>query len=95
MSTAPDSDPDPVQRLIDAGEPFKALDAALRESGARVTFDRHRSTALPCHVCGSTTVLRDLVQIGVYTRTMGGNIRPGDPIERPLCASCQKLSELS
>ncbi len=64
------------------------LGEALRQANARPTFDRRRSIALPCWLCETTAVPRDLVVIGTYTRPMGGQIQPGDSIRRPLCAEC-------
>lgn len=84
-------EPDEVQRLIDAGDAIGALSALLRASGARVTFDPERSIAKPCIVCGTTEQPRDLVQIGTFTRPLGGHI-PGDPITRPMCAACEEMT---
>lgn len=64
----------------------------LREAGARPTFDRERSIALPCVICGTTAQPRDLVTVGTYTRRMGGGIQPGDRIDRPMCMRCQELT---
>lgn len=83
---------DEIRKRIEAGDPIGALDAALREAGARPTLDRHRSMALPCYICGEETAPRTLVQIGTYTRRMGGNLQPGDRIERPLCARCDEAT---
>jgi hypothetical protein len=57
---------------------------------ARVTLDPDRSTAKACILCHTVAEPRDLVQIGTYTRHMGGGIRPGDAIERPMCARCRE-----
>lgn len=84
-----------IQTALDSGDPVKALGLALEACGAVPTFDRHRSTADPCVVCGTNDVPRDLVQIGTYTRRMGGNLKPGDRIMRPMCASCEKLTTVS
>lgn len=65
------------------------LGELLREIGARVTFDPERSIAKPCIVCGTTEQPRDLVQIGTFTRPLGGHA-PGDKITRPMCATCEE-----
>ena len=65
------------------------LGRILQEVGARVTFDPERSIAKPCIVCGTTDQPRGLFQIGTFTRRLGGHI-PGDPITRPMCASCEE-----
>jgi hypothetical protein len=88
-----DADEQAMKAAIDANDPIKALDIALRAAGARPTFDHLRSTRLPCVICGETQLPRDLVTIGVYTRRMGGNLRDGDRIDRPMCASCRELTE--
>lgn len=75
--------------------PIATLCKLLEESGARVTLDPHRSTALPCVVCGTSDEPRDLVAIGTYTRRMGGGIEPGDAIMRPMCARCVEATEKS
>jgi hypothetical protein len=64
------------------------LGELLRLANAHVTFDRRRNVTHPCWRCGDTEARRDLVQIGTYSRAMGGNLRPGDPIVRPLCPAC-------
>ena len=73
-------------------EPIKQLGDALKAAGARVTLDPHRSTAKPCVICGEAEKPRELVVVGTYTRRMGGNIQPGDKIERPLCKRCEELT---
>jgi hypothetical protein len=67
------------------------LSRLLKECKARVTFDPERSIAKPCIVCGTTEQPRDLVQIGTFTRRMGGHI-PGDKITRPMCTACVELT---
>lgn len=67
---------------------IKMLCNAIRDSGARMTMDRRRSTALPCWRCETTDVPRDLIEIGRYTRAVGGNNLPGDRIDRPMCPAC-------
>lgn len=73
-------------------DPIKELDAMLAAAGLRPTFDKDRSTAKPCVLCGEADKPRDLVEIGVYTRRMGGNLQPGDKIVRPMCARCVELT---
>lgn len=70
-------------------DPIAELSALLKEAGAHVTFDRHRSIALPCYRCNTTDRPRDLVTIGHYSRPFGGNLQPGDRIVRPLCKHCE------
>ena len=67
---------------------IKMLCNAIRDSGAGMTMDRRRSTALPCWRCETTDVPRDLIEIGRYTRAVGGNNLPGDRIDRPMCPTC-------
>lgn len=74
-------------------DPLAYLDKLLKESGIRATLDARRCMTDPCWLCATSKAPRDLVAIGVYTRPMGGNLRPGDRIERPLCASCEKLTQ--
>lgn len=74
-------------------DPVAYLGKMLAEVGARVTIDARRCTTDPCWMCGTSKAPRDLVTIGTYTRPMGGNLRPGDRIDRPLCASCEKLTQ--
>ena len=71
---------------------WKELDLAIERAGRRATFDPDRSTAKPCIICLTTSEPRQLVTIGTYTRRMGGNILPGDPIDRPMCAACEALT---
>lgn len=71
----------------------RQLSDLLREAGARVTFDRRRTFNDPCWLCATTSEPRELVAIGTYTRPMGGNLQPGDRIERPLCARCREMTE--
>lgn len=52
-----------------ADDPVRQLADILREIGARVTLDRHRSIALPCVVCDTTDEPRTLVEICRYTRS--------------------------
>jgi hypothetical protein len=87
------TDDDEIAAAIAEGDPIKALDIGLRAAGARVTMDPDRSTARPCVICRTTSEPRDLVQIGTYTRRMGGNLQPGDRIDRPMCARCRALTE--
>jgi hypothetical protein len=82
---------DEVKRWLDAGDPIRALDAALREAGARPTFDPERSIAKPCMICGTTERPRDLVVIGTWSRPIGGH-KLGDAISRPMCAGCEELT---
>lgn len=72
--------------------PIAALSRILQASGLRATMDRRRSTALPCWRCETTETPRRLVAIGTYTRPVGGNILPGDEIDRPLCAPCEEAT---
>lgn len=74
-------------------EAIRELGELLREAGARVTLDQHRSISLPCVLCSTISEPRDLVRIGTYTRPMGGNLRPGDAIVRPMCVRCRELTE--
>jgi hypothetical protein len=85
---------DEFQEALDRGDAIAALDAALKAAGGRPTFDPHRSTAKPCVLCGTTSEPRDLITIGTYTRHMGGNLRPGDKIDRPMCARCVALTNV-
>lgn len=71
------------------GDVTDELCALLSSAGIRTTYDRDRSNSLPCILCGEKDAPRTLVTIGVYLRPMGGNILPGDPIRRPLCAPCE------
>lgn len=73
-------------------DPVEQLSAILREVGARPTIDVQRTTRRPCYLCGTEDSPRALVEIGVYTRRMGGNLQPGDKIERPLCKRCEELT---
>lgn len=72
----------------DEPDPIKMLSDALRAANLAPTFDRRRSTALPCWRCDTTSVPRDLVEVGRYTCSVGGNMHAGDAIERPLCGAC-------
>lgn len=67
----------------------------IREAGVRVTFDPHRSMTDPCVGCGTLKAPRELVQIDTYTRPMGGGLRVGDPIVRPMCEPCREATEPS
>lgn len=69
--------------------PIERLARLLERAGARVTLDHERSTARPCFFCGATAVRRDLCKVGVWAEDRRGNVRRGDPIERPVCAGCQ------
>lgn len=40
---------------------------------------------------GTTDQPRDLVQIGTFTRRIGGHV-VGDKITRPMCAACEELT---
>lgn len=77
------------------GDLCHVLGELLREAGARVTLDRHRNVNGPCVLCETTSEPRDLVTIGTYTRPMGGNLRPGDAMVRPMCARCRDLTDPS
>ena len=55
---------------------------------SNMTMDRRRSIALPCWRCETADVPRTLVEIGRYTRAVGGGNLPGDKIERPMCPAC-------
>lgn len=70
------------------------LCALLRECGARITLDRRATFEDPCWRCSTVERPRSLVQIGTYTRPMGGNLQPGDAIRRPLCAECITATEV-
>jgi hypothetical protein len=74
-------------------DPVAELSDLLRDAGARPTLDMERSTALPCVRCHTTSEPRDLVRIGTYTRPMGGGLRPGDAITRPMCKACVTTTE--
>jgi hypothetical protein len=74
-------------------DPIRELGELLEAAGARVTLDRDRNVTHPCVRCRTTTEPRELVTIGTYTRPMGGNLRPGDAIVRPLCAACREATE--
>jgi hypothetical protein len=76
-------------------DPMQLLGELLDAAGARVTLDPARNATHPCVRCRTTSEPRDLVQIGTYTRPMGGNLRPGDPIVRPMCAACRAATEPS
>lgn len=78
---------------MSANDPINDLCDLLREANVRVTFDRHRSIANPCYLCGTTAAPRDLVRIVTYMRPMGGDLRPGDAIIRPLCMTCREATE--
>lgn len=84
-----------IQAALDANDPIKALSLILEAAGVVPTFDADRSTAKPCVICHTTDQPRDLVQIGTYTRRMGGNLKPGDRIMRPMCERCEKLTAVS
>lgn len=71
-------------------DPVTQLTELLTEAGARPTIDHHRNVTHACYLCGTTTAPRELVTVGVYTRPMGGGLRAGDAIRRPLCASCEE-----
>ena len=88
---APDTAPTVSMRA--PSDPVRELCEILSEVGARVTLDRHRNNTHPCYSCGTIYQPRDLVTIGTYTRPMGGNLRPGDPIVRPMCARCREMTE--
>ncbi len=75
-----------------ADDPIRELDALLKEAGLRPTFDQDRSIAKPCVICGEDDKPRELITIGTYTRRMGGNLQPGDRIERPMCKRCEELT---
>lgn len=66
---------------------IKELGEILEACGARVTFDKERSTALPCISCGTKASQRFLRVVGHWIRDQG-NTLIGDPVARPLCASC-------
>lgn len=70
-------------------DPIAELDQLLKEAGLRPTFDPERSIAKPCMICGAKDKPRDLVQIGTWTRRIGGH-EIGDAITRPMCASCEE-----
>jgi hypothetical protein len=72
-------------------DPVAELCALLKEIGARVTFDPERSVAKPCMICGKTDVPRTLVEIGTWSRRIGGHAI-GDPIARPMCAACEEMT---
>ena len=72
-------------------DPIAELTELLRLVGARPTFDAERSIAKPCMICGTTERPRNLVQIGTWTRPIGGHL-VGDAISRPMCAPCEELS---
>lgn len=74
-------------------DPVDELTELLREAGVRATLDPRRNSAHPCYRCNTTSELRYLVTIGTYTRPMGGNLRPGDSIVRPLCQQCREATE--
>jgi hypothetical protein len=73
-------------------DPVAELTAVLRDAGVRPTLDRERNVTHPCTICLTLAHPRQLIEIGRYTRKMGGNINPGDAIERPMCASCVKAT---
>lgn len=79
--------------MMEMKDAIRELGKILEEVGAKVTFDRHRSIALACCLCETVTETRTLVRIGTYTRIMGGNLGPGDPIVRPMCDRCRILTE--
>lgn len=71
-----------------AADPIGYLSDCLRDAGIVPTWDRRRNITHPCWRCDTTSEPRDLVEIGRYTRFVGGNLKPGDAIMRPLCAAC-------
>lgn len=84
MADAADNDaPDAVDRLI----------ALLKRANAVVTLDMERSTALPCFDCGTTDQPRDLVKVGVWTRSVGARGSAGDDILRPICPRCRRADD--
>lgn len=74
-------------------DPVRELTEILREIGARPTYDHERNLTDPCCRCGTVDRYRDLVEIGRYTRPMGGGLRPGDAIVRPMCERCREETE--
>jgi hypothetical protein len=80
------------ERAKIAADPTKYLCDLLSEANIRMTLDRRRTVRDPCWLCSTTSEPRNLVTIGHYARPMGGNLQPGDPISRPLCPRCDKLT---
>ncbi len=79
----------------DTGGFVSRLGALLGDAKLCWNFDRDRDITKPCIVCDGQDEPRALVVIGTYTRRMGSNIAPGDPIERPMCERCRVATEVA
>lgn len=77
---------------MNTDDPIRQLGELLASVGARVTMDPRRNVTHPCWRCETTSEPRALVEIGRYTRPVGGGNLPGDAIERPLCAACEEAT---
>lgn len=69
------------------GDATTELAGLLENAGARVTLDPERNYRNPCHFCAKPGP-HGLVRIGKYHERGPGNLRKGDPIERPVCEAC-------
>lgn len=76
--------------MTNTRDPVAELAEILRAAGIRPTFDPDRNIRRPCVICGETDEPRELVTIGTYARRMGGNLQPGDAIQRPMCKRCEE-----